>query len=126
MSDATDAYPELIRLNAQYCHRIDDGELDALLELFDADATIDFAGRRSTGHDQLRQFFTGIQAATAGGRHLCANFDFDVHGTSATGVLDFLLMRTNGDPPMLGRYQDAYRNSDGRWSFASRTIIPAG
>jgi hypothetical protein len=120
----TDA--ELTKLTAQYCHRFDDGEIDALVGLFDADATVEFAGRQSTGHQELAAFFRKIQAATAGGRHLCVNPEFDIYGRSATGVLDFLLMRSNGDPPMLGRYHDSYRRTDGRWLFASRTIIPAG
>ena len=122
MSDATD----LTTLTAQYCHRFDDGEIDELLDLFEADATVDFAGRASTGREQLAAFFEKIGKATAGGRHLCVNPEFHIEGDSATGVLDFLLIRVNGDPPMVGRYHDTYRRRDGRWRFDVRQIIPAG
>lgn len=116
----------LAKLTAQYCHRFDDGAMDALLDLFTPDATVEFGGQRPTGHQELAAFFTAIAAATAGGRHLCMNHEFDIDGETAGGVVDFLLMRANGEPPMVGRYHDTYRRADGRWRFATRTIVPAG
>ncbi|MBO0676608.1 nuclear transport factor 2 family protein [Mycolicibacterium sp. S2-37] len=122
MSDPAD----LTTLTAQYCHRFDDGQIDDLLDLFEPDATVDLGGRVSTGHEQLAGFFHGIRKATIGGRHLCVNPEFQVDGDSATGVLDFLLVRVNGDPPTVGRYHDTYRRRDGRWRFAVRQIVTAG
>jgi hypothetical protein len=113
---------ELISLSAQYCHRFDDGEIDALLALFEADATVEFGGQLATGHDQLATFFTAIRAATTGGRHLCVNHEIAVDGETATGISDFMVVRADGKPPVIGRYDDTYRNGGDRWRFTTRVI----
>jgi hypothetical protein len=114
----------LSKLSAQYCHRFDDGDIDSLLQLFEADATVEFGGKRSTGHDQLATFFAVISAATKGGRHLCVNHELSIEADSATGISDFMVARADGKPPVLGRYDDTYRKSAGRWLFVSRVITP--
>jgi hypothetical protein len=116
----------LTTLTAQYCHRLDDGQFDALLDLFGSDATIEFRGEAPCGREELSGFFTTIATATNGARHLCVNPEFTVNNASATGVMDFMLAYVDGKPPMLGRYHDTYRKTDGRWLFATRRIIPAG
>jgi hypothetical protein len=77
---------ELIALSAHYCHRFDDGEIDALLALFEADATVEFDGE------------------------------------TATGRSDFMVARADGKPPVIGRYDDTYRNSGDRRRFTTRVI----
>ncbi|KAA0112170.1 nuclear transport factor 2 family protein [Mycolicibacterium sp. P1-5] len=119
-------FDQLTMLAAQYCHRFDDAEFDDLLALFTAEATIELGGQASTGHAALREFFTAVKASVGIGRHLCVNPEFTVDGDTATGLLDFLLTKPDGTPPMVGRYHDAYQKSDGRWQFAVRRIVPAG
>ena len=117
---------DLTTLAAQYCHRFDDGEFDALLALFTFEATIELGGQASTGHAALREFFTAVKASVGNGRHLCVNPEFHVDGDTATGLLDFLLTKPDGAPPMVGRYRDEYQKNDGHWQFAVRRIVPAG
>jgi uncharacterized protein (TIGR02246 family) len=116
----------LTTLTAQYCHRFDDGDLEALLDLFDEDATVEFAGQSPTGREQLSTFVAAIAARTKGGRHLCVNHEFAVEGQTARGISDFMLAYVDDRPTVIGRYHDTYRKTDGRWRFASRRIIPAG
>jgi hypothetical protein len=124
MTDTGD-HNELITLAAQYCHRFDDGEFEDLLALFSPEATIELGGQAATGHAALREFFAAVKASVGNGRHLCVNPEFHVDDDSATGLLDFLLTKPDGAPPMVGRYHDQYRKTGGRWQFTTRRIVPA-
>lgn len=121
MTDTT----ELSTVVAEYCHRLDDGRFDELLDLFSSNASVEFMGRSFEG-EKIGRFFTKIREARAG-RHLCANSVFTVDGDSATGLSDYLFVGiADGDPPQAGRYEDRYTREGGHWRIASRRIVPAG
>lgn len=118
-------FEALSQLTAQYCHRLDDGRLDELLELFMPDAAVQISGQTHQGRDTLSAFFTAIAEATKGARHLCVNPEFTASGDSASGVLDFMLVYADERRPLVGRYHDDYHRTDDGWRFAERRIVAA-
>jgi ketosteroid isomerase-like protein len=116
------------RTIAEYCHRVDDGEFAALVDLFTPDAELVFGALAMQGSDALLQFFSERQARPEQrGRHLTLNTVVDVGEMTAYAVSDYLqLMAPDGVPVPVraGRYRDELVREDDRWRFRRRTIEP--
>jgi hypothetical protein len=116
------------RVLATYCHRCDDGDLGAVVELFTADGVFATAGVEARGHDAIHAFFLERQGRPdQRGRHLTVNSDVDVDGSRATVVSDFVFLRhVDGVavPAIVGRYHDALVRVEGTWRFARRDVHP--
>jgi SnoaL-like domain len=65
---------QIRRVLAQYCHHCDDGDFDALLRLFAADAELVYGERFCRGRAEVRAFFEELQGtAVQRGKHITAN-----------------------------------------------------
>lgn len=114
-------------LLAAYCHRVDDGRFDELVELFTADGGFVRGKRTYEGRAALLAFFGARQATPEQrGRHLTLNPEISIDGARARVLADFLYLRMiegKITPVITGRYRDdLVRGDDGRWRFARRVI----
>jgi ketosteroid isomerase-like protein len=116
------------RALAEYCHRVDDGELAALVALFTPDGELHFGRLTLQGPDALMEFFTKRQGRPEQrGRHLTVNVVVDVEGDAARAVSDYvhLMVRDGAPTPALaGRYRDELVRDGDRWRFRRRVIEP--
>jgi len=121
---------DIRRVLAEYCHLIDDGAFDDLVERFAPDGTFAFAEVVATGREAILRWLRKAMAPHRRGKHLTANTLVDIgdpeHG-HATAVSDFeFLGFVDGKlvPLMAGRYRDELRRLDGRWVIQRRDAIP--
>ena len=118
---------EIRRVLAQYCHHCDDGDFDALLELFAADAELTYRERSCRGRAQVRAFYDELQGKPEQrGKHMTANALGEVTGAEAVVVSDFLFLRFVAGalvPDFTGRYRDRFARIAGRWCIARREIV---
>jgi ketosteroid isomerase-like protein len=115
---------EIQGLLARYCHTIDDGDIDALMDLFDESATVTLAGKPYEGQERVRKLLSRIRGAQAV-KHYCANINIDVDGDAANVVCDYLVTDVKGQALQAGRYQDDLVRVASGWHFTHRRIIPA-
>jgi ketosteroid isomerase-like protein len=117
---------EIRRVLALYCHRCDDGDFDALLDLFSADSEMVYGERTCRGRAQLREFFDEMQGKPAQrGKHLTLNSVIDVAGDGASATSDFLFLRfVDGalTPVYTGRYRDRFARVGNRWRITRREV----
>lgn len=115
-------------LVARYNSNGDAGRFEQVMELFTADAVMEFGDRVYTGHEEILTIFTGTRDRVRGGetpgyvRHFTATHQIDlIDETTATGRCYFAVVSPTGLDHW-GRYLDEYRAVDGRWLFARRRI----
>ncbi|NDK90311.1 nuclear transport factor 2 family protein [Gordonia desulfuricans] len=111
-------------LDARYCRHLDDGDWDALLDLFTEDGEFDGLGH-PRGKAELRTFFAGL---AAGGLtafwHFITNLDIELDGDTAT-VHSFLWQPcvTDGTASIAaGRYTDQVVKVDGVWRYRVKQV----
>jgi SnoaL-like domain len=114
-------------LLAAYCHRVDDGRFDDLVELFTPDGAFVRGTRTHSGRDALLAYFRpGKGGPSSAGRHLTLNPEIAIDGARGRVLADFLYLRVvDGKitPVIAGRYRDELvRGDDGRWRFARRVV----
>ena len=116
---------EAIRtLDARYCRVLDDGDWDALVELFTEDG--EFIGLdRAAGRPALRSFFAGLAdgGLTAFWHHV-TNLEIDLDGDTAR-ARSFLWQPCvlDGVPHVAaGRYEDHLVRQDDRWLYRTKTV----
>jgi ketosteroid isomerase-like protein len=115
---------EIQGLLARYCHNFDDGDIDAVLDLFAEGPTVTLAGRPYEGEERIHKLMSAIRGAQAT-KHYCANMSINVDGDAANVVCDYLVTDVKGQPVQAGRYQDDLVRTASGWHFAHRRIIPA-
>jgi hypothetical protein len=114
---------EIRRLLAEYCHMIDDGAFDDLVERFAPDGTFAFGDLAATGREAILLWFHKMMAPQRRGKHLTTNILVDVDGDHATAASDFLFLGfVDGAlvPVIVGRYHDELRRLDDRWVIQRR------
>ncbi|MGH3435624.1 MAG: nuclear transport factor 2 family protein [Sciscionella sp.] len=116
---------EAIRaLDAEYCRILDDGDWDALVELFTADG--DFVGLgRASGHAELHAFFSGLagEGLTAFWHHV-TNLEIEIAGDTAH-VRSFLWQPCvlHGEPHVAaGRYADDLVRTERGWRYRGKHV----
>jgi 3-phenylpropionate/cinnamic acid dioxygenase small subunit len=118
---------EIERVLAHYCHRCDDGDFAALLDLFAADAELVYGERLCRGRTQILAFFEDLQGKPdQRGKHVTSNVIVDVADDQASVLSDFLFVRFAGGSLALvftGRYRDRFARVAGRWCIARREIV---
>jgi uncharacterized protein (TIGR02246 family) len=124
---------ELQELNSRYAQALDHNDLDAFLAVFAPDALYRFEQRRSQGHAQLADFFTGRQArGPRTTRHLFSGLQLRFTADDeATGNSVWMSFAAQGLPPfsqaepfLVADMADRYVLQGGRWLFAERRITP--
>ena len=116
---------EAIRLlDARYCRHLDDGNWDALTDLFTDDGEFDGLAR-PRGRAELREFFAGL---AAGGLtafwHFITNLEIELDGDRAT-VRSSLWQPCVADGAAsvaAGRYTDEVVKVDGRWLYKVKRV----
>lgn len=118
---------EVRRTLAAYCQTVDDGRFDDFAELWAPDAVLRVLDDEFRGRDAIRSWIERSQPPEKRGRHLTVNVLVTVEATDrATAASDFVFLG-RGDGGwrigVVGRYVDELVPLDGRWAFASRTIV---
>ena len=112
------------KLDAQYCRHLDDGNWDALMELFTDDGEFDGLSH-PRGKEEMRTFFAGLaDGGLTSFWHYNTNLEIDLEGDRAT-VRSFLWQRcvTDGAPAIAaGRYNDQVVKIDGRWLYKVKQV----
>lgn len=115
---------EIRQLDARYCRHLDDGDWDALMDLFTEDGEFDGLSHPK-GRTEMREFFAGL---AAGGLtsfwHFITNMEIELDGDRAT-VRSFLWQPcvTDGAPAIAaGRYNDQVVRVDGRWRYRVKQV----
>ncbi|MCZ1072680.1 nuclear transport factor 2 family protein [Rhodococcus sp. A5(2022)] len=114
---------EAIRsLDARYCRHLDDGDWDALMDLFTDDGEFDGLSR-PRGKAEMREFFAGL---AAGGLttfwHFITNMEIDLDRATVRSFL-WQPCVTDGAPAIAaGRYTDEVVKVDGRWRYRVKQV----
>jgi ketosteroid isomerase-like protein len=118
----------------RYCHKLDRGEIDAVVELFADDAVLIPAyegDARHTGRAAVRAWYTRYAAntiaAVRGLRHKISTAMIEVDGDSATSVCyldaDSVNLQTGKRSLVGGRYEDRFVRTPDGWRIAERRIV---
>jgi hypothetical protein len=131
-------------LVARYNANGDLGRIDALMELFSEDATLEVIGSRLyRGLAEIRGLFEGAAAGASPGaqvddlpqtrflRHHTATHQIDVAGRERAVGRCYFVVYTDAGPDHWGRYEDEYRLAAQCWRFQSRRVrvearVPGG
>ncbi|WP_326600774.1 nuclear transport factor 2 family protein [Rhodococcus sp. PD04] len=112
------------KLDAQYCRHLDDGNWDALMDLFTDDGEFDGLSH-PRGKEEMRTFFAGLaDGGLTSFWHFITNLEIDLDGDGAT-VRSFLWQPcvTDGAPAIAaGRYNDEVVKIDGRWLYKVKQV----
>ncbi|MFE7421994.1 nuclear transport factor 2 family protein [Rhodococcus sp. NPDC057529] len=116
---------EAIRyLDAQYCRHLDDGNWDALMELFTDDGEFDGLSNPN-GKAEMRAFFAGLgDGGLTAFWHFITNLEIDLDGDRGT-VRSFLWQPCVTDANAsvaAGRYTDQVVRVDGRWLYRVKQV----
>ncbi len=109
---------------AAYCHALDDGRTDDLVDTFCADGLVEIPGLGShQGHNALRAAYSKLTPAKPQ-RHLVLNTlvtEWNDDEARAISDVVFVLMGDSGwKIQLVGRYHDTLRNDGGTWRFLRR------
>jgi ketosteroid isomerase-like protein len=111
-------------LDAQYCRLLDDGDWDALMDLFTDDGEFDGLSN-PRGKAEMKEFFSGL---AAGGLtafwHFITNLEIDLDGDRAT-VRSFLWQPcVSGGTSSIaaGRYTDEVVRVGDRWLYHRKQV----
>jgi len=115
------------KLLADFCHYLDDGEVEPWVSLFTDDGVFNrpSVGLRHTGAAELRSFIEGEVTGGVRGVHLCLNAAIATDGNEGQATSDFLFVYQLPARPQAvatGRLIDVLRKADGHWKFAERTM----
>ena len=115
------------KLLADFCHYLDDGEVESWVGLFTFDGVFirPSVGLRHTGSAELRSFIEGEITDGVRGAHFCLNPAIATDGNEGHATSDFLFVHQ--PQPRLqvvatGRLIDELRKVDDHWKFAKRTM----
>jgi hypothetical protein len=125
---------ECERLVTRYCHYIDHGVAERVVDLFTLDGVWRGAPVVMEGEDALRKGFVQRQANRARmSRHVCNNLLIDVvDADNARGTVYLTLYRHDGDhdrrtsplsgPVFVGEYRDRFVRTPTGWRIAEREL----
>ncbi len=125
MSNAELDERAIARVLAEYCHLVDDANIEALLDRFTDDAVFVFSGQETVGRSALTDYFAATVLPQHRGKHLTSNIVIDVDGDCAMAASDFLFLKKTSDglsPRLTGRYNDDLRRTNDRWQICRRTV----
>lgn len=130
MSIAAATYAEVAEqiraLLAALAQAQDDGRTDDMVSLYAEDGVVDVPGLGTfSGASALREAFTGW-APTVPQRHIVANTLVTKWDRDAAQVVSDVVFLQRGDSgwavATVARYHDTFRNSDGTWALARRSM----
>ncbi|MFW2369019.1 MAG: nuclear transport factor 2 family protein [Desulforhopalus sp.] len=119
-------------LNTDFCHFLDYGKIDELVELFTEDAMYSHGSRISRGRNEIRQLFdarTAEKVRTS--RHMQTGLKIILQNSrQASGKSVCMTFASDGPPPispaspyLVADFIDKYQFcADGRWRIEKRHI----
>ncbi|MDX3520587.1 nuclear transport factor 2 family protein [Streptomyces scabiei] len=123
------------RLILEFVRRLDLGEPSTVCDLFTPDGVWEWphGQRRIEGRDALREYF-GSRPVDRLSRRMCTNILVTIDSRdTATATTYFATYRVDGHvdgtlvaprlPANIGHYQDTFREIDGSWLLAKRTLV---
>ncbi|MFD8787265.1 nuclear transport factor 2 family protein [Kitasatospora sp. NPDC059599] len=126
------------RIIVDFIHRLDLGEPGSVAELFTPDGVWHwpFGDRRIEGREALRAYFASRPEDRLS-RRLMTNILVTVESATTARAVSYLTTyRVDGYtggmieprlPANVGHYEDTFRNTDGTWLLATRTVfLPFG
>ena len=124
---------EIENLIYRYAELLDDGELEAVADLFSTACIVAPDGSESRGREAVLAMYrnstrifpdTGNPAT----HHVTTNVQIEVDTDTATARSYFTVLQAQGDfalqPIITGRYHDEFRFDGQRWSFSRREMYP--
>ena len=117
------------QLKAEYCYRIDAGQIDVLMKRFTKDAVWDGGPMgRFEGREAIRKFLHDLPQQLSFLLHWVMNPWIEVSGDEATGRWYLLEPCTAAGAERAiwgaGRYEERYVRRDGRWQFREILLVP--
>lgn len=119
-------------LNSDFCHHLDHGNIDGLVDLFCEDALYSHGDRMSHGIVEIRQLFQSRGSAVVRtSRHLQTGLRLNIESAlRATGTSVCMTFAANSAPPvcpatpfLVADFIDEYKCcQDGRWRIQKRHI----
>lgn len=114
-----------------YCRTVDQGEVEAFVDLYMPDAVHDDGIRRREGHAAIRDLVTGVIRRYDATSHHLSNVEVapaDQPGVAVSSSTIYAWHRKDGRPDLevWGRYQDVLVKLDGVWRFRERRLYVAG
>lgn len=119
-------------LNGDFCHFLDYGMIEDLVELFTEDAKYSHGPRVSVGRDQIRTLFDArVAERVRTSRHMQTGLKITLHNSrQAFGKSVCMTFASDGPPPispatvfLVADFIDEYRYcADGRWRISKRHI----
>ena len=118
-------------LVAKYNLRGDAGKIAAMIELFTAEAVLEFADRSYCGPREIRELFDSAAASTqerrgAHLRHFVATHEIELVDRRSARGRSYFLVLTEAGLDHWGRYVDEYQCAEERWHFSRRRITVDG
>ena len=116
---------EAIReLTSDYCQRVQRGDVEAVVELFCEDGSIEMEDTVTRGHEQLRSSYREALAEMTP-KPFIHNHVIELDGLSARGIcsVEIRLVQDGRAYDAAGHYHDDYRKLDGHWRFQRRVLI---
>jgi hypothetical protein len=117
------------RLLTQYNRCLDDGRIEALVELFADDGRLKSMGKDAVGRAAIGAFF-GLgspRPAKVSGQHVLSNILIDWDGDEASAVSDFTYIRRSAAGAssivLAGRYLDRFVRTPAGWRFSLREAV---
>ena len=116
---------EAIReLTSDYCQRVQRGDVEAVVELFCEDGSIEMEDTVTRGHEQLRASYSQALAEMTP-KPFIHNHVIELDGDNARGIcsVEIRLVQDGRAHDAAGHYDDDYRKVDGRWRFQRRVFV---
>ena len=117
------------QLKAEYCYRVDDGEIDALMRRFTSDAVWDGGPMgRFEGRDAIGKFLSELPSQLSFYLHWVMNPWIEVDGDRARGRWYLVEPCTAAGRERAiwgaGRYREEYVREANAWKFLSVELTP--
>jgi uncharacterized protein (TIGR02246 family) len=130
----TDDIITIEQLLNRYCHKLDQGDVDAVVALFAEDAVLipEYEGSgEHVGRDAIRAWYgtygRNVTATVRGLRHKISTAAIEVNGDEAVSACyldaDSVDASTGRRSLAGGRYLDRLVRRDGRWLIKERRIV---
>jgi len=130
----TEAIVAIEQLLNRYCHKLDQGDVEAVVALFADDAVLipeyDGSGEHA-GRDAIRAWYSNsgrtVVAAARGLRHKISTAAIEIDGDEASSACyldaDSIDVRSGRRSLAGGRYLDRLVRRDGQWLIKERRIV---
>ena len=121
-----EAYEQIRRLVADYCHGVDKKDIDRFAAVWLEDASWQAMpeGEWSKGRDEIVATMRGLWEGVGQTHHWGANHVIEVDGDTATGLADADIVMTDLDGKwfrIAASWSDVYERRGDRWGIARRT-----